>query len=176
MNRDECKKLIMIIATTFPNFKPTNLSQVVDIWHMMLEDYDYNEMAMALKTYILTDASGFAPSIGQLVSKAKSITEPNELNEMEAWSLVSKALRKANYYSEEEFAKLPSAVQKAVGSPSQLRNWSVTDENSIENVIQSNFMRTYRTVLKRENEMSKLPSELRQMIEQKSLVGIEEKK
>lgn len=175
MDRDECKKLIMVIATTFPNFKPTNLSQVVDVWHMMLEEYDYNEMAVALKTYILTDTSGFAPSIGQLVGKAKSISEPNELNEMEAWSLVSKALRKASYYAEEEFNKLPPPVQKAVGSPSQLRNWSQTDIDSVENVIQSNFMRTYRTVMKRENEMSKLPSDIKQMIESKGVVGIEDK-
>lgn len=174
MTRDECKKLIMVIATSYPNFKPNNLSQVVDIWHMMLEGYDYNEIAMALKTYILTDTSGFAPSIGQLVGKARDIGT-NELNEMEAWALVSKALRKASYYAEEEFNKLPPPVQKAVGSPSQLRNWSQTDIDSVENVIQSNFMRTYRTVMKRENEMSKLPTEFRQMLEQRNTIGIEGK-
>lgn len=175
MDRDETKKLIIIIATSYPNFKPNNLSQVVDVWHTMLEEYDYNDMSVALKTYILTDTSGFAPSIGQLVGKLKSITVSDELNEMEAWSLVSKALRNGNYGASEEFAKLPPAVQKAVGTPSQLRNWAQTDSESVENVIQSNFMRTYRSVLKREQEMDKLPVVFRQMIEQKNVKGIEVK-
>ena len=175
MTRDEAKTLIRVIATSYPNFRPNDMKQVIDVWYMMLEDYNYNELAVALKAYILTDTSGFAPSIGQLVGKLKTITATDELNEMEAWALVSKALRRSTYYADEEFAKLPVVVQKTVGEPSQLRNWAQTDVDSIENVIQSNFMRTYRSVLKREQEMDKLPAEFRQAIEQKGLVGIEAK-
>lgn len=175
MDRAEAKKLLMVIDATYPNFKPENLAVAVDTWAMMLEDFTYQEIALALKAYVLTDNSGFAPSIGQLVSKARSVTATDELNEMQAWALVSKALRRSTYYAEEEFAKLPPIVQKTVGDPSQLRNWAQTDVDSIENVIQSNFMRTYRSVLKREQEMDKLPAEFRQAIEQKGLVGIEAK-
>ena len=175
MTRDEAKTLIRVIATSYPNFRPNDMKQVIDVWHMMLEDYNYNELAVALKAYILTDTSGFAPSIGQLVGKLKTITATDELNEMEAWALVSKALRRSTYYADEEFSKLPAVVQKAVGTASQLRNWALTDVESIENVIQSNFMRTYRSVVKREQEMERLPAEFRQAIEQKGLVGIEAK-
>lgn len=167
MTRDETKKIIRIIADSYPNYKPSNISETVDVWSMMLEDYPYQQIAMALKAYILTDTSGFAPSIGQLVNKLTS-AEP-QLNEMEAWSLVSKAIRNGYYGAEEEFAKLPPIVQKAVGNPSNLRAWSHTDESSIENVVQSNFMRTYRAVVKRESESAKLPDSLRNamMIERK---------
>ena len=175
MTREETKKIIMVIASSYPNFRPNDLRQVVDTWHMMLEEFKYGEIAVALKTYILTDTSGFAPSIGQLVGKLKAITDTGELNEMEAWAMVSKALRNGYYGAEQEFAKLPPVVQKAVGNPSQLRNWAMTDVDSVENVIQSNFMRTYRAVLKREQEMDKLPTEFRQMLSQKGLVGIEAK-
>lgn len=159
MTRDETKKIIRIIADSYPNYKPSDISETIDVWSMMLEEYPYNQIAMALKAYILTDTSGFAPSIGQLVNKLTS-AEP-QLNEMEAWSLVSKAIRNGYYGAEEEFAKLPEVVQKAVGNPANLRAWSHTDEQSIENVVQSNFLRTYRAVVKRESESAKLPDSLR---------------
>lgn len=167
MTRDETKKIIRIIADSYPNYKPSDISETIDVWSMMLEEYPYNQIAMALKAYILTDTSGFAPSIGQLVNKLTS-AEP-QLNEMEAWSLVSKAIRNGYYGAEEEFAKLPEVVQKAVGNPANLRAWSHTDEQSIENVVQSNFLRTYRVVVKRESESAKLPDSLRNamMIERK---------
>ena len=119
----------------------------------------------AFKAYITTDTSGFAPSIGQLLDKVHAIQNPQELNEMEAWSLVSKALRNGYYGAVEEFNNLPPLVQKAVGSPDNLRNWSQTDTNSIENVVQSNFMRSYRLVVNRENEIKKMPADVRTLIE-----------
>ena len=39
MTRDEAKKIVMIIASTFPNWKPNNLSFTVDAWTAMLEEY-----------------------------------------------------------------------------------------------------------------------------------------
>lgn len=165
MTRDETKKIIRIIADSYPNYKPSDISETIDVWHMMLEEFSYQQVAVALKAYILTDTSGFAPSIGQLVGKMQMVSHPNELNEMEAWSLVSQALKNGYYGAEEEFAKLPELVQKAVGTPANLRAWAHTDESSIENVVQSNFMRTYRTVVKRENECAKLPPSIKNLIE-----------
>lgn len=169
MTREEAKKIIMVISASYPNWKPQDMSFTVDTWAMMLEDYEYNQMALALKAYITTDTSGFAPSVGQLIGKLQLISRPQELNEMEAWELVSRALRNGYYGAEEEFVKLPPMVQKAVGSPSQLRNWSQTELDSVENVIQSNFMRTYRTVVARGMETERLPRNLRELVEEANL-------
>ena len=167
MTREEAKRIIQIICTTYPNYHPNNLSDTVDVWAMMLEDFTYQEIAVALKAYILTDTSGFAPSVGALVAKVRK-SESTELNEMEAWSLVSKALRNGTYGAETEFAKLPPIVQKAVGAPSNLRQWAQTDATSIENVIQSNFIKTYRSVAAREQELQKLPQNMRTAISEVS--------
>jgi hypothetical protein len=161
MTRDEVKRIIQIMCTTYPNFHPANLSDTVDVWAMMLEDFTYQEISLALKAYILTDTSGFAPSVGALVQKVR---RTEDLNELEAWSLVSKALRNGTYGAEEEFAKLPPIVQKAVGGPSNLRQWAQTDADSVENVIQSNFVKTYRNVAKREQEALALPESMRAAI------------
>jgi hypothetical protein len=164
MTREETKKIIRIIIDSYPNYKPSDLSETVDVWCMMLEEYSYQQITVALKAYILTDTSGFAPSIGQLVGKLHSVARKDELNEMEAWSLVSNAIKNGYYGAEEEFAKLPELVRKAVGTPANLRAWAHTDETSIENVVQSNFMRTYRAVVKRETEYAKMPTSIKNLI------------
>ena len=152
------------MVDSYPNYKPNNISETVDVWQMMLSDYDYNLVAMALKAYILSDTSGFAPSIGQLVDKMKSITNPQELNEMEAWALVCDALKNCGYNYAEEYAKLPPLVQKAVGLPTQLQTWALT-ENLNKDVVGSNFMRCYRIEVERQKEISKMPQNIRQMLE-----------
>lgn len=164
MTREETVKIIRIMVDSYPNYKPNDISETVDVWQMMLSDYDYNLVAMALKAYILSDTSGFAPSIGQLVDKMKSITSQQELNEMEAWSLVCDALRNSGYNYAEEYAKLPPLVQKAVGLPTQLQTWALT-ENLNKDVVGSNFMRCYRIEVERQNEISKMPQEVREMLE-----------
>ena len=164
MTREETVKIIRIMVDSYPNYKPNDISETVDVWNMMLSEYTYEKISIALKAYILSDTSGFAPSIGQLVGKIQAITKPEELNEMEAWSLVSKAIRNSGYNSVEEFAKLPPLVQKAVGLPDQLMTWAL-DENYNEQVVSSNFMRCYRTELARHEELSKMPAEVKALID-----------
>lgn len=165
MTNEEVKKIIGTMILAYPNYKPDNMSMLIELWKEMLSEYTYQQVAMALKAYIASDTSGFAPSIGQLVGKMQMINQPEELNEMEAWNLVSKAIRNGYYGAEEEFSKLPELVQKAVGSHEQLRQWAQTDIDSVENVIQSNFMRTYRAVVERSLNVSRMPVEARKMIE-----------
>lgn len=164
MTREETVKIIRIMVDSYPNYKPNNISETVDVWNMMLSEYTYEQISVALKAYILSDTSGFAPSIGQLIGKIQSISRPQELSEMEAWSLVSKAIRNSGYNSVEEFAKLPPIVQNAVGLPDQLRTWAL-DENYNEQVVSSNFIRCYRTELARHDELSKMPEEIKALID-----------
>ena len=165
MTRKETVKIIRIMCDCYPNYKPSDLSETIDTWDMMLEEYSYSQISMALKAYMHSDTSGFAPSIGQLINKLHEVQSPQELNEMEAWLLVGKALRNGTYGAVEEFNKLPPLVQKAVGSPDNLRNWAQTDSESIENVVQSNFMRTYRMVVNRAKEYQKMPKDIKALIE-----------
>lgn len=161
MKREETVNIIRIIVNSYPNYRPADMSDTVDVWHMMLSEYTAEQILAALKAYILSDTSGFAPSIGQLVDKAQKLNAPEEPNEMEAWELVSRALRNGYYGAAKEFEKLPPIVQRAVVSPSQLRNWSQADMESIESVVQSNFLRNYRIVLNRAKEVAKMPAEIR---------------
>ena len=149
----------------YPNYKPNNLSETVDVWNIMLEEYSYEQISVALKAYIHSDISGFAPSIGQLIGKIQTISQPQELDGMTAWGLVSKALRNGTYGAVEEFNKLPPLVRQAVGMPDNLRNWATSDYQTIETVIQSNFLRTYEAVVKRANEINRMPDNIKSLIE-----------
>jgi hypothetical protein len=170
MTRDDTKKIIYAMMYAYPNYKPVKdnskeptkeMSKVIDLWTNLLEAYPYQQISAALQAYILTDTSGFAPSIGQLTNKIHTETE---LGELEAWALVSKALRNGYYGAEMEFEKLPPLVQKAIGNPSNLRQWSQTDSSNVETVLQSNFIRNYRTEVKRANELSKLPENVKSVL------------
>lgn len=86
---------------------------------------------------------------------------------MEAWALVSNAIRNSTYNSVDEYAKLPPVVQKAVGLPDQLRIWAM-DENYNEEVVMSQFQRSYRSELKRQEEFQKLPSDVQRLIQNTS--------
>ena len=163
MTREETVKIIRIMVDSYPNYKPNNISETVDVWQMMLSDYDYNLVAMALKAYILSDTSGFAPSIGQLVAKIQTLTKPKELSEMEAWSLVNKAIGNSSYDYVNEFYKLPPIIQKCVGNSMQLHKWAMT-ENLNKEVVSSNFMRSYRTMVARQEEYMEMPQEIRDVI------------
>lgn len=164
VTRDETIDLLMMVQAAFPNYKPPDKTVAVNTWFLMLADYPYQQVQMALKTYIATDTSGFAPSIGQIIDKMQMINSHEEQNELEAWSLVSKALRNGNYKSREEFEKLPDLVKEAVGSPENIHNWAQADIKSVESVIQSNFIKSYRLAVNRQKEIQKLPKDIKAMI------------
>lgn len=149
----------------YPNYKPNNLSETVDVWQMMLDEYSYNQVSIALKAYVTSDTSGFAPSVGEIAAKIQLVSQPQELDGMAAWGLVSKALRNGTYGAVEEFNKLPPLVRQAVGMPDNLKNWATSDYQTIETVIQSNFLRTYEVIVKRETEISRMPDNIKSLIE-----------
>lgn len=163
LTKEEMKKIMRIMCNCFQNFRPSNIAETTDVWGMMLSDYTYQQISVALKSYILSDTSGFAPTIGQLVDMVHSVSKPQELNEMEAWALVSKAIRNSGYRYTEEFLKLPAIIQRAIGTPEQLHIWA-TDEDYNETVVMSNFQRSYRMTLLSKTENMKLPSDVQRMI------------
>lgn len=165
MTRNETKEVVMAIYNLFPNWKPSDLSFTVDTWNVFLSEYDKKEVQVALATYVKSNTSGFAPSVGQLIQLLPSVIKKEEslLNEAEAWSLVRKAIRKSSYYAEEEYQKLPEAIKKAIGSPSNLRVLACNEDYN-EEVESSNFKRAYRTVLAREKEIQRMPKQIQDLI------------
>lgn len=163
MERKEVATLLATIQAYYPQYNPPDKTIAVNAWFDMLKEYPKELIENALRAFISTDTTGFAPSVGQLIGNMNEIQNMGELNEMEAWALVSKAIRNSGYHSSEEFEKLPELVQKSVGTPSQLRTWAL-DQNYNEQVVSSNFIKCYRAEAKRKRERMSLPQDIRNAI------------
>lgn len=165
MTEEQVGKLLMTIQAYYPNYNPPDKKITLNAWYIMLAEYSEELVLQALRACIATNTSGFAPDVGQIMSKIQTISQPQELDGMAAWGLVSKALRNGTYGAVEEFNKLPPLVRQAVGIPDNLKNWATSDYQTIETVIQSNFLRTYETVVKRANEINRMPDNIKSLIE-----------
>ena len=175
MTKEETQKVLLVIISAYPTFKPENVKATLNVWHEMLKEYSFEETMLGIKSLVATRTSEFAPSIGAVIESIANIKKPPLLNESEAWTLVSNALRDGYYHSQERFEELPPLVQRAVGSADALRNWAVSDERSIETVVASNFRKTYLSLVEQENKEYKLPTDVKALITQNKQIQIEQK-
>lgn len=136
----------------------------MDVWYSLLCDLPYDLASMAATKYMATQK--FPPKPADIREMAASITEPesNQMSELEAWQVVYKAICNSGYNSEEEFKKLPEICQKAVGSPSMLREWALMDVDTVQSVEQSHFIRNYRAMLERSRADAKITPMLKEKI------------
>lgn len=163
MTRDETKELLMTIRALYPNFnvKPEEMTPTINAWHLMLDEYPYQNIKRAFQVYVKTNNTGFAPAVSQLIGAMYAAKSNDELSEGEAWALVKKAIGDGNYHSEERYAELPEKVQQAVGGASMIREWAMCETSEVNTVIMSNFQRTYRDILSKQEFKDRVPLEMR---------------
>lgn len=155
MTKKETAQLLFLLKEYYPNsFESSNIENRVNAWYLVLKDHDYQTIQAAMLAFVSTDTKGFMPSVGQLMEKVTSMQNAGGMTELEAWGLVAKALRNSAYGHEEEFAKLPPAVQRVVRDPGQLREWALMDADEVQTVIASNFQRSFRTAAKQERDIA----------------------
>ena len=169
MTEEETAKILTTITIAYPNFKVVDAEATIKLYFSMLKDYSYTLCDSALRKYIATDTTGFAPSVGKIIENINTLSTPQELNEMEAWNIVSKALRNGYYGAEEEFNKFPEIIKKVVGSPSTLSEWSI-DKDFNESVVSSNFMRAYKQEVVRTKEIMSLPPDIKALYLKNNLI------
>lgn len=169
MNRVETMKIMAVLQAAYPQFYakkgPEEVEGIVNLWAEMFEEEPYQVVAMAVKALIKTRASTFPPGIGEINEKIMQITQPVETSAMEAWAMVADAVRNSAYSSRQEFEKLPPVVQKLVGSPAQLFEWSQMDSKTLSSVVASNFRESYNARAKHERDYIALPSSVKAYME-----------
>ena len=164
MEREMFKTLVKAMKAVYaqPTFIPDQ--DAFNVWYELLKDLPYKQLNVAIQKYMLTEK--FPPTIADLRAKANEIVEPEleGMSELQAWSIVRKAIGRSGYYAEEEFDKLPEACKIAVGSPANLREWAMMDSDQVSTVEQSHFIRNYRAAVKRISEDRKIPDHIRSLI------------
>lgn len=168
MTRDDVIKIMSVLRGAYPHFYRDISKQeaydTINLWTDMFSQDDASIVAAAVKSLIDGGDKGFPPTIGQVKAKMRLLAGSDELTEAEAWNLVSKAVKNGLYGAVEEFEKLPPAVKRIVGSPSQLRDWASMDSETLHSVVASNFQRSYKVVATREKEIAALPDDVKKLI------------
>lgn len=175
MTKQEFTTLVrgMKAAYSDPKFLPDEYA--VTVWYGMLKDIPYKDASKAITDIMRT--SPYPPTIADITQKVYQANAKEEMSGPEAWSCVRKAIQNSNYSSEQEFAKLPRSVQKAIGTSANLKELAAMDAQTVESVEQSHFIRAYRTVLDRErmDEQANLPTLLeKKRAEEKRLEKVRE--
>ena len=162
MNQTDAVCLLRSISSAYPRFfRDTSKEQaqkMAQVWADLLPDKTLEEMMIVARVFIRSDASGFPPTIGQLMVLLPPDKE--ELGENEAWALVRSAISRSRYNAQEEFEKLPKMVQKCLGGHELLTDYAEMDVGQLETVVASGFKRNYRDEAAKAREKRKLPPRL----------------
>ena len=163
MTKQEALSILIILKTAYPTFykdyNKNDINSAVDLWATMFADDPAHIVTEAVKSLICT--LKYPPTIADVKEKITYITQPSQMTEMEAWDRVRRAI---NYYhASEAFANLPPILQKIVGSPNQLKEWALMDIDTVNSIIQSNFMRSYKAKVAQEKEYAMLPQSTKKL-------------
>ena len=162
MTRAEVMNLLQTLEDIYPNFEIKDPQRMLNSWHMLLEDENGAEIGVALKTFIKSSGSSFAPTISQLIAMTHKTEELSQDQAIEEWHKVRKAIGNGLYHAQEGFESLSELTKRVVGSPEQIAQWAQLESGT---VIQSNFRRAYDAMQKREMEIKKMPTEIKAQIE-----------
>jgi hypothetical protein len=165
MTKKEMAEILAVMQANYPDdfrgMSDAAMHGKINLWFMQFRDDDYKEVLAAVMAHIATDTNRFMPPVGVIKAKLVELRQPDEMTELEAWELVSKATRNSTYNSAEEFAKLPPVVQRLVGSHMQLKEWAAMDTETLQSVVASNFQRSYKVRAKHEREYLALPANVK---------------
>lgn len=162
MTREEFKVIVKGMKAIYSDPKFIADQDAFDVWYALFANDDYKVIQAAVQKHMMTSTA--IPTPAHIKEAAVSLTMPKALNEEEAWQLVIKAVRNSNYNADEEFAKLPESVQRAVASPTNLRELAMMPTETVNSVEKSHFFRVYRTETERAKETAKLPESIRTLI------------
>ena len=163
MTLNETNRILAIIAEAYPSFlKDRNPKITSELWHELFEKIPYEKVQASLMEFILKDTKGFAPAPGMLRAILLSHMAENDMSEMEAWSLLVKAVSRSAYYSREEYEKLPPVLQDIIRSPQVLHEWAFLNESYLQSTVFPWFCRSFSRRIESEREESLMPSSVMQ--------------
>ena len=168
ISKSEINDLLTIIQRAYPSFYGRANAQtkkaVVSLWQEMLDGEEFEKVAIAVRAVIETDQSGYPPTIGKIKNKVHSLFDKRDMNEYEAWALVSQALKNSAYNSTGEFELLPAIVKRSIGSPETLKRWSCICDPTSLHVASTGFMKRYREELDTEREYRVLSPTVKELV------------
>lgn len=156
----EATQIIAMLETNWQPFKSTNAA--IKLWASAFAEDPYELVNTAVMALIQTDSSDFRPNVAKVRRKMHDIVYGERMSETEAWLTIKNSLPEAQESPEtlkgakSAWNKLPDDIQKLV-TPRQLLEWNSVESSTLDTVIQSNFLRSYRDVSDRRYSKEALP-------------------
>ena len=185
MTYDDTLMVMGVLRAAYPNYYKgmtrKEADGIVGLWTAMFVDEPVELVLAAVKAHVATDVKGYPPHIGAIKNAIVKLRVPEEMTELEAWSLVRSAISGASMDDTSrvfrdgvfsppsavvQFEQLPPVLQRLVGDPARLAAWNMVPSDELETVLQSNFMRSYRARAAHERELLALPADIRQTMQQ----------
>lgn len=143
MTRDEITQILAILTVSGIDFKGDS-EQIIRLWAEMFENDDFGAVKIAVKKLLATEKQLFQNG---LIAKIKDLLVPADLfpDSATAWNLVRNAMKDGRIYA--NFKILPLIVKQVIGGADVLSEWYRSiDENTLNTVIKSNFMKEYNNL------------------------------
>lgn len=178
MVKDDVITLLRVFKANYPfaykGMTKEDKNDIADLWTTQFQEYPTKIVTEAVHAYI-SDNNNFPPTVGNIKEKIRLITESPQLTEMEAWVIVSKAICDSMYHAQEHFDRFPDIIKNIIRQPEQLRMWGQMDVDTVNSVVQSNFMRSYKSMSQHQEQLNRLPESTKTLIEElknKFLLGV----
>ena len=156
-------KIVAMIETNWQPVKDQDAAY--DLWASAFRDDPFELVQTAVMALIQTDPGEFRPTIAKVRRKMHDMVYGRNISETEAWLLVKNSLNEAQQGPEtlrgakSAWQKLPEDIRKLV-TPKQLLDWNSVEAETLDTVIQSNFMRSYRDIRDRRYEKEAMSASL----------------
>lgn len=167
MTRQETVVIITLLAGNYESFaKRTQTDEqvkiILDTWHSCLEDLDYKLVLQAVKKTIIE--SPYPPTIHDIRKNAIELVNPStKRTAIEAWDEAYKMICSGAYMTQEEFEQHSPETRKFFGSVGQLRAYATNVDFNMD-VVRSNFLKQYESIVEREKQQKLLPQNIQDMI------------
>lgn len=172
MNKKETTQIITFLAGNYSSISEKTIEQkqiMLNTWQECLGDLDYNVVLQAVKKTIIS--SKYMPTISEIRKNAIELMNPNKNKTgIEAWEEAYKMICNGTYMTQEEFDTHSDEVKKFFGSTTQLKAYSTNTDFNMD-VVRSNFLKQYDILIKRKEEMQRLPQNMIQNVSNKMSLG-----
>ena len=144
MTREEVKSCLAVINSNYKQcykeYSDAEMSLLIDIWLIQFASANAEDVKKAIVQYIGTGR--FAPTVADI--KEILLNRIPRLSDEEVWELVKKAGRNGLYASEEEWAKLPEQIRRAI-TPNTILEIARSDNDSL-GWIKKDVLTAYHSV------------------------------
>lgn len=160
MNKKEIINLLGIATANFPTMQERDMKPTAILWEKSLSDIPYEVAEKSLLKVLST--SRFFPTIAEIREASVQLTQPRQIDAIEAWGIIIQAIRKYGHYREKEgMDSLPPDVREMA----KQFTWRELCLNENPDTLRAQFRMAWETQAKRTKETKSLPTEVRQMLE-----------